>query len=139
MRDVLRWEYTENRLHPTQKPVSGLAPLIRAFSREGDLVLDPFCGSGSTLVAAHHLGRRYIGIELDPAHSATARERLISKDFMAELDLWTEANVIGVLQSAHGAKQKEWDQAVRSAKTAIRAKVLESFRNGRRQRRVTGP
>jgi adenine-specific DNA-methyltransferase len=135
MADVLRWHYTENRLHPTQKPVSGLAPLVRAFSREGDLVLDPFCGSGSTLVAAHQLGRRYIGIELDPAHSATACEWLARKDFMADLDLWTEANIIGLLQMAQGAKQKEWDQVVRAAKAAIRSKVLESFRNGRRQRR----
>jgi hypothetical protein len=86
-------------------------------------------------MAAHHLGRRYIGIELDPGHSATARERLTAKDFMAELDLWTEANIIGLLKSTLGTKQKEWDHAVRLAKAAIRAKVLESFRNGRLQRR----
>ncbi len=127
-RCVLRWEYTENRLHPTQKPVSGLAPLVRAFSREGDLILDPFCGSGSTLVAAHELGRRYIGIDLDAAHCATAQQRLTSKGFMMDLDAWTEANVIGQLQSAQGSKT-EWNHAVRLVKTAIRAKVLESFRN----------
>ena len=138
IRDVLRWEYTENRLHPTQKPVSGLAPLVRAFSREGDIVLDPFCGSGSTLVAAHHLGRRYIGIELDAEHYATAQQRLASKDFMVDLDSWTEVNIIGPLQLAQGSKQKEWDKAVRSAKAAIRTKVLESFRNGRRQHRRAG-
>jgi adenine-specific DNA-methyltransferase len=77
--DVLPWRYTENRLHPTQKPVSGLAPVIRAFSWPGNLVLDPFCGSGSTLVAAQQLGRRYLGIELDAEYCATAKRRLESR------------------------------------------------------------
>ena len=74
--DVIDWTYTGNKLHPTQKSVEILKPLIAAFSSPGDVVLDPFCGSGSTLVAAHGLSRRFIGIELDPAHHATARQRL---------------------------------------------------------------
>lgn len=76
IRDVLDWNYTGNKLHPTQKPVSVLRPLIETFTRPSDTVLDPFCGSGSTLVAAQHLGRRYVGIELDAVHHATARGRL---------------------------------------------------------------
>jgi site-specific DNA-methyltransferase (adenine-specific) len=78
MNDVLEWNYTGNRLHPTQKPVGALTPLIRAFSQEGELVLDPFCGSGSTLVAAASLGRDYLGIEIDPEHYETACTRLAS-------------------------------------------------------------
>jgi site-specific DNA-methyltransferase (adenine-specific) len=74
--DVLEWRYTGNKLHPTQKPLEALKPLIGAFSRPGDLVLDPFCGSGSTLVAARDLGRDYLGIELDPQHHATAARRM---------------------------------------------------------------
>jgi adenine-specific DNA-methyltransferase len=74
--DVLDWTYTGNRLHPTQKPVGILRPLIEAFSLPGDTVLDPFCGSGSTLVAAHETGRAWLGIELDPEHHATAQRRL---------------------------------------------------------------
>jgi len=74
--DVLDFPFSFNRLHPTQKPVEPLKTLIGAFTRPGDVVLDPFCGSGSTLAAAHELDRRYIGIDLDPAHHRTARQRL---------------------------------------------------------------
>ena len=76
MRDVLAWHYTGNGLHPTQKLVPYLKPVIEAFSRNGDIVLEPFCGSGSTLLAAKILGRRYIGIELDIQYATLARRRL---------------------------------------------------------------
>jgi site-specific DNA-methyltransferase (adenine-specific) len=49
--DVLDFPYSGNRFHPTQKPVQPLKTLINAFTKAGDVVLDPFCGSGSTLVA----------------------------------------------------------------------------------------
>jgi DNA modification methylase len=74
--DVLQWRYTGNRLHPTQKPLSVLRPLIEAFSAPGGLVLDPFAGSGSTLFAARSLNRRYVGIELDEKYHAIASRRL---------------------------------------------------------------
>jgi adenine-specific DNA-methyltransferase len=74
--DVIDWHYSGNRLHPTQKPVQSLKPLISAFTKPGDVVLDPFSGSGSTLVAARELGRRFIGIDLDPDHHRTASARL---------------------------------------------------------------
>jgi len=74
--DVLRWYYTGNKLHPTQKPVPSLKPVIEAFTNPGDVVLDPFCGSGSTLLAAKLLGRQYIGIELDDETSHAAKRRM---------------------------------------------------------------
>jgi adenine-specific DNA-methyltransferase len=74
--DVLEWRYTGNDLHPSQKPVMAILPLIMAYSEKGDIVLDPFAGSGTTAVAAQELGRRYIGIELDPVYAATAHARL---------------------------------------------------------------
>lgn len=74
--DVLDWRYTGNRLHPTQKPIEVLTPFISAFTQPGDVVLDPFCGSGSTLLAARDLGRAYLGIELDYRHHRTACRRL---------------------------------------------------------------
>lgn len=63
-------------VHPTEKPVGLLADLIAAITKPGDLILDPFAGSGSTLVAAIQTGRRYIGIELDDKHFQTAKRRI---------------------------------------------------------------
>jgi DNA modification methylase len=77
--DVLEWKYSGNKLHPTQKPLCVLTPLIQSFSRPGDLVLDPFCGSGSTLLAAKLQGRSFIGIELDSAYYNIALDRLRPK------------------------------------------------------------
>jgi site-specific DNA-methyltransferase (adenine-specific) len=74
--DVIDWTYTGNKHHPTQKSIHVLKPLIESFTAPGQVVLDPFAGSGSTCVAAHRTGRNYIGIELDGAHQATARKRL---------------------------------------------------------------
>ena len=74
--DVLAWRYTGNDLHPTHKPVMAMAPLIMAFSEQGDIVLDPFAGSGTTAVAARLFGRRYIAIEKDAHYHRIAEERL---------------------------------------------------------------
>lgn len=74
--DVLDFPYSGNSLHPTQKPLAVLIPLIEAFTKKGDLVLDPFCGSGSTCAAAKILGRRYTGIELEPAYRDAAQKRI---------------------------------------------------------------
>lgn len=76
--DVVDWQYSGNRLHPTQKPLGVLTPLIESFCPPGGIVLDPFAGSGSTCVAARSVGRRYIGIELDPQYHAAASRRLES-------------------------------------------------------------
>jgi adenine-specific DNA-methyltransferase len=74
--DVLPWRYTGNRLHPTQKPLEAIRPLIEAYSQPGDIVLDPFAGSGTTAAAARQLHRSFIGIELDPAYFRNATQRL---------------------------------------------------------------
>jgi adenine-specific DNA-methyltransferase len=77
--DVMDWTYTGNTLHPTQKSIAILKPIIGAFSKPGDLILDPFAGSGSTCVAAQQTGRAYIGIELDAGHHETASSRVSSQ------------------------------------------------------------
>lgn len=74
--DVQSWHYSGNHLHPTQKSVRVLCRLIEAFSPSGSLVLDPFCGSGSTPAAAKQLGRGYLGIEIDATFAAAAKHRL---------------------------------------------------------------
>jgi adenine-specific DNA-methyltransferase len=76
--DVLEYEYSGNHLHPTQKPLSVLTPLIDSFSNPGDAILDPFCGSGSTVIAAQRLGRHCVGIEIDAEYFGVARRRLNS-------------------------------------------------------------
>ena len=74
--DVIDWTYSGNKLHPTQKPLPVLLPIIETFSTASDTVLDPFAGSGSTLVAAKTLGRNYIGVEIDRDYHAIATRRL---------------------------------------------------------------
>lgn len=76
MPDVIDWRYTGNRLHPTQKPVSSMTPIIEAFCPAGGVVLDPFCGSGSTLAAARKTGRGFIGMEIDAGYHQCATARL---------------------------------------------------------------
>ncbi len=62
--------------HPTQKPLALMLALVEDFSDPGEIVLDPFCGVATTLVAAKRLGRRGIGWEIDPSYHAAALARL---------------------------------------------------------------
>jgi modification methylase len=64
------------KLHPTQKPEALLGRALLSASRPDDLVLDPFCGSGTTGAVARRLRRRFIGIERDPDYAAAARARI---------------------------------------------------------------
>jgi site-specific DNA-methyltransferase (adenine-specific) len=66
----------KSKLHPTQKPVGLLRKLIPNSTRIREYIYDPFLGSGSTAVACEHLGRRCIGIDLDPEYVATAIARI---------------------------------------------------------------
>ncbi|HKV35971.1 MAG TPA: DNA methyltransferase [Pyrinomonadaceae bacterium] len=70
------WSMPENTDHPTQKPEKLLAKIILASSKNGDLVFDPFNGSGTTTVVAEKLGRHYLGIELDEKYCCLALKRL---------------------------------------------------------------
>jgi modification methylase len=64
------------KLHPTQKPEALLARVILASSRPDDLVLDPFCGTGTTGAVAKRLGRRFIGVERERTYAAAAQARM---------------------------------------------------------------
>ncbi|MBX2863731.1 MAG: site-specific DNA-methyltransferase [Leptolyngbyaceae cyanobacterium MAG.088] len=70
------WSMPENTDHPTQKPEKLLAKIILASSQPGDVVFDPFLGSGTTSVVAKKLGRRYVGIEMDEEYACIAEKRL---------------------------------------------------------------
>ena len=70
------WSMPENTKHPTQKPEKLLAKIILASSNIGDVVFDPFLGSGTTAVTAKKLSRRYVGIEIDPIYCSLAMKRL---------------------------------------------------------------
>ncbi len=71
------WSMPENTDHPTQKPEKLLAKIILASSEEGDVVLDPFAGSGTTAVAAKKLKRKFVGIEIDEFYCCLAQKRLM--------------------------------------------------------------
>lgn len=70
------FEPGEPRLHPTQKPIKLMQALIELTTQPGQIILDPFCGSGTTLVAAHRLKRAYIGFEQNPHYTQIAQTRL---------------------------------------------------------------
>lgn len=68
--------YKEKHLHPTQKPLKLIRRLIEASSNEGDIVLDPFSGAGSTQISSIQLNRHYIGIELDEEYYRIGLQRI---------------------------------------------------------------
>lgn len=76
MGDILRCPTPSEKQHPTEKPIGVLTPLIRNSTDEGETVLDPFMGIGSTLFAAKLEGRRAIGIEIEERYCEIAANRL---------------------------------------------------------------
>lgn len=74
--NIFKFSRTGNDLHPTQKPVDLCEYLIAKFSDPGDVVFDPFMGSGTTGVAAKNLNRSFIGIEMDEGYFKIACERI---------------------------------------------------------------
>ena len=69
-------ERGEIRVHPTQKPVAVMEWVVRQITYHGDSILDPYMGSGTTGVACQRLGRKFIGIEIDPGYFETACKRI---------------------------------------------------------------
>lgn len=70
------WSMPENTEHPTQKPEKLIAKMVLASSNPGDVVFDPFLGSGTTSVVAKKLGRRYVGVEQEALYCCLAQKRL---------------------------------------------------------------
>ncbi len=80
-------EITKDNTHPAVYPLYIVQELMKLLSKENDLVLDPFCGSGTTCLAAKNLKRRYLGIEINPEYVKLANERLKQANFIQELFL----------------------------------------------------
>ncbi len=90
----------ENTDHPTQKPEKLLAKIILASSNDGDIVLDPFLGSGTTSVTAKKLKRNFIGIESDEYFCCLAEKRLL----LAESDTSIQGYDNGVFWERNSTK-----------------------------------
>ena len=73
--------------HPTQKPLKVIKFLVIKCSKPGDIILDPFLGSGTTAVACKELGRHFIGIEINPEYCKIAERRLAQTAHQPELAL----------------------------------------------------
>ena len=84
------WSMPENTDHPTQKPEKLYAKLILASSRQGDVVFDPFVGSGTSAVVAKKLGRRYLGIEINDEYCLWAAKRLKMADENTEIQGYSD-------------------------------------------------
>ena len=78
-------EITKDNAHPAVYPVYLVQELVKLLSPAGALVLDPFCGSGTTCVVAQGLGRDFVGLEINSDYAALARKRLLQKSFQPEL------------------------------------------------------
>lgn len=92
--------------YPTQKPLALLERIIQASSKPGDIILDPFCGCGTTIAAAQKLGRRWIGIDI--THLSIALQKYRLKDAF-ELQAGVDYQVIGEPVSLDSARQLAQD------------------------------
>lgn len=89
-----KWEKSCGK-HPTQKPIGVLARLIQASTEPGAWILDPFCGSGTTGIAANLLGRRFLGIEMEDEFLALSKAR---REEIEDIDI--RDNYLGRLEKA---------------------------------------
>jgi site-specific DNA-methyltransferase (adenine-specific) len=113
------WSMPENTDHPTQKPEKLIAKLILASSKPGDIVLDPFLGSGTTSVVAKKLGRHFIGIEMEEEYCLFAERRLQLVDYDASIQgyaggIFWERNTLAIQP-----KKKPIDQFSAPSQSAL--------------------
>jgi len=105
------WSMPENTDHPTQKPEKLLARIILASSKEGDVILDPFLGAGTTSVTAKKLNCNYIGIEIDETYCCLSEKRLSLADDNPAIQgyssgVFWERNTLADQQAVHRNGQK---------------------------------
>lgn len=108
------WSMTENTAHPTQKSEKLFAKIMLASSNHGDIVFDPFLGSGTTSVVAKKLGRKYIGIEANEQYCVWAEKRLEMAD--------SEKNIQGYVDGVFWERNTLAEQPTVSEKTLSKKK-----------------
>ncbi len=105
------WSMPENTDHPTQKPEKLLAKIILASSRVGDLVFDPFLGSGTTAVVAKKLNRKFCGVEMNETFACVAAKRLE----LADMDKSIQGYVNGVFWERNALNDARSQMSFRAA------------------------
>ena len=120
------------KAHPTQKPLALLYRVIAASTRPGDTVLDPFFGTGTTGVAARRLGRRFIGIERDPAYAEIARARC------AEAVPADDAAALLEVASPRKARQVPFPRLVEAGLVPVGAELVSRCGHHRARVRADG-
>jgi modification methylase len=111
----------KKKLHPTQKPEALLARVILSSSRPNDLVVDPFCGTGTTGAVAKRLGRRFFGVEREAEYAAAAQKRI------AEVEPLPEAT-LAPFQTAREAPRVPFSALVERGMIAPGAKLTDAKR-----------
>jgi modification methylase len=119
------------KLHPTQKPEALLARVIMSASRLDDLVLDPFCGSGTTGAVARRLGRRFLGIERDAVYAKAATKRI-------ESSLPLPEPVLAAFMTAREAPRVPFSALIERGLVAPGAKLVDARRRHRALVRADG-
>ena len=89
----------EGKCHPTQKPVPLFVWCLMKYSKPGDLVIDPFCGSGTTALACHKTGRRFICIDREPKYIEIAQQRY--RELVAQTELFGAGDIESGATSAN--------------------------------------
>lgn len=97
------WSMPENTAHPTQKPEKLIAKLILASSNKGDIVFDPFAGSGTTSVTAKKLGRKFVGIEQNKTYCVWSEKRLEKADTDKTIQGYTD----GIFWERNASQQQK--------------------------------
>lgn len=116
------WSMPENTEHPTQKPEKLLAKIILASSLPGQLVFDPFLGSGTTSVVAKKLGRNYVGVEIDETYCCLAEKRLD----IANMDTSIQGYSQGVFWERNAlAGQRTPEQSISSMQPGLFGEAID--------------